>query len=135
MLEPAYRRTQLGLVEQLSELGANVHLLYGQPEREAVRGLLRHTVHPRFAMICLYKALQSGEEEGEALYSAASRLAWQEARVVLTRDRLEGSYAMLVALGLERISEGRAKLDARQNIAYRDAEADYEECVRLCQSL
>jgi single-stranded-DNA-specific exonuclease len=131
-LDPPFRGGQVRAVTALAEAGATVHLLYGEQERKDTCTLLRYLVHPRYAMVCLYKAMQSGEVDEYRLYQQARAHALSEAHVVLTTAQLREALAILRDLGLERVTEGRAKLDARQNAAYRKADADYQECLRLC---
>jgi len=161
---------------------AYLHLYYGRIEREMSEKLLRYLVHPRFALVCLYRALEaeaeragrtspSGEDgrsdqqsrlnqgawsnadpESEsisgpspssseppsptaALLLAAAKLGWEEARVVLRRAQLQQAWAILLEAGLERAEPRRAKLEPKKVTDYRLAEAEYQECLRLCRSL
>jgi single-stranded-DNA-specific exonuclease len=134
-LDPPFRGAHLRLLTELAELGTTIHLLYGEEERKASARLLRYLVHPRFAMVCLFRAMQQGEVAPSELYARASSIAWQEARVMLTNVDLERARLVLDQLGLERPLRGKAKLEARSTAVYREAEADYEECVRLCLTL
>jgi single-stranded-DNA-specific exonuclease len=135
VFDPPFRPRHMAVISELAGKGTSVHLLYGDQERKATSQRLRYLVHPRFAMVCLYKAMKSVEAAGGELFSAAGRIAWDEARVVLTRQDLRRAQGILQDLGLERLTAGRAKLDARENATYREAEAEYEECVRLCLTL
>jgi single-stranded-DNA-specific exonuclease len=139
-VDPPYRTEHIGLLLGAAKEGANVHLYYGQEERQTTARLLRYLVHPRFAMVCVYRALQevaSGRDDGaEAeILGRAAQLAWQEASVVLSRERLSRALAILEGLGLDRPSAGEAKLDARDSPAYADMVAEYEEYARLCLTL
>jgi hypothetical protein len=123
-----------------SRYGATIHLHYGYDERQSTARLLRYLVHPRFAMVCAYRALEAlrsdGEEPEEALLLAqAARLAWEEARVALCPETLLRALSVLRELRLDQLCAGEAKLEARNIPAYAEAEADYEECSRLCQTL
>ena len=133
--DPPYRAEHMSAVSDLAGAAASVHLLYGDPERKATSQQLRYLVHPRFAMVCLYKAIQATAPTGCELFAAAGRIAWDEARVALTARELRRAHTILQELGLERLAAGKAKLDARENATYREAEAEYEECVRLCLTL
>jgi hypothetical protein len=135
VFDPPYRVSHVGSVFELSDAGSSVHLLHGNVERKETAVHLRYVVHPRFAMVCLYKAMQAREEDDAELTSAARLIAWQEARVVLTRQDLLRAECILRELGLEHMAMGKAKLDARENAMYREAEAEYEECARLCLTL
>lgn len=135
VLDPPFRRAHLRSVSRLAEEGAVVHLTYGEEERKALARLLRYQLHPRFAMVCLYKAMQSGIAEVDGLYARASALAWAEAKVLLTVPDLERAREILSALHLEQTPAERARLEARNNAAYRQAEADYRECAALCLTL
>ncbi len=164
------------------EKEAHLHLYYGRVEREMSERLLRYSVHPRFGLVCLYRALQAEREEAgrmsllsegsgcdhhsgpnqdvlsiarpesksttgsgpgsyeppsptAAVLLAAAKLGWKEARVVLRRPQLERAWAILLDAGLERGEARRAKLEPEKVTAYRLAEAEYEECLRLCRSL
>ncbi len=59
-------------------------------------------------------------------------MAWQEAGVTLSWADLARARDILDELGVERLAPGEAKLEARTIPAYATAEADYEECSRLC---
>jgi hypothetical protein len=118
-----------------SEQGSSIHLYYGDKERQATAQLLRYLVHPRFAMVCLYRAMKEGLVGQTELFSRAAEVSWREARVVLTPGDLARARAILDELGAELLSPGEAKLEARTISAYAAAEADYEECSRLCLTL
>jgi single-stranded-DNA-specific exonuclease len=148
-LQPPYRAGHVEALWSAADHGATVHLLYGAEERDATVRLLRYLLHPRFAMVCVYRALQEegtgrrdggGEEPegaraGEALVQQAARIGWDEAGVVLARASVERAWAILAAAGIGRGDGGRAKLEARDVPAYKEAEAEFEECVRLCRTL
>ena len=139
-VDPPYRAEHVGLLERAAAEGANLHLYYGQEERESTARLLRYLVHPRFAMVCVYRALEGlraeggGHSEAEVMAQAA-RLAWDEAGVVLGKEELCRALSIVGQLDLDRRPAGEAKLEARNIPAYAQAEADYEECSRLCQTL
>jgi hypothetical protein len=139
-VDPPYRTEHVALLSDAGGKGANLHLYYGHGERQATARLLRYLVHPRFAMVCVYRALReldSGRKERvetEVLRRAAE-LAWEEAHVQVGRDRFVRALDILESLGLARASTGEAKLDARDSPAYAEMEAEYEECARLCLTL
>jgi hypothetical protein len=139
-VDPPYRREHVDFVNRLSERGVHVHLYYGEQERQTTARLLRYLVHPRFAMVCVYRAWEElrtdgqGAEEAEVL-ALAAEFGWNEARVVLSREQLSRALATLEALGMEQLAVGEAKLEARSIPAYAEAEAEYEECSRLCLNL
>lgn len=139
-VDPPYRTEHVASLREAGEKGANLHLYYGHGEREAAARLLRYLVHPRFAMVCVYRALRELDSsrkdvvEAEVLRRAAE-LAWQEAHVHVGHDRFVRALEILRSLGLDRASSGEAKLDARDSSAYAEMEAEYEECARLCLSL
>jgi single-stranded-DNA-specific exonuclease len=140
-VDPPYRAEHVTALNQLGEEGAAAHLYYGHDERRETVRLLRYLVHPRFAMVCVYRALQADEKSGRAslderrLLAAAGRLAWDEARVVLSRAQWLRALGILEELGVDQPPPGEAKLEARNIPAYVEAEAEYEECSRLCQNL
>ena len=139
-VDPPYRAEHITLLERAAAEGANIHLYYGQEERHTTTDLLRYLVHPRFAMVCSYRALEvlraDGADDSEAeVIAQAARLAWREAEVVLGRDELSSALSIIGQLGLALRPAGEAKLEARSIPAYAQAEADYEECTRLCQTL
>ena len=68
----------------------------------------------------------SSEPPSSAGARRASSLGYEE---------LRRAHAVLSELGIERHSAGEAKLEAQSIPAYVAAEADYEECSRLCQTL
>jgi single-stranded-DNA-specific exonuclease len=140
-LDPPFRRSHAGRLRALDAAGALVHLLYGRAERESSEALLRYLVHPRFAMVCLYKAgspsggSRAQEPEDAGRVSRAAELAWREAGVILSPAVWARAAAILAELGVERHNPGEARLDARSVPAYVAAEAEYEECLRLCRTL
>jgi hypothetical protein len=133
--DPPYRTAHLDMVCGFVAGGASAHLLYTAKEREDTKALLRHLVHPRFSMICMYRAMQGGELQEADLLTEASRIAFEETGLVLPYPRLAGALNILRELGLERLTAGKAKLDAQQSAAYQQGEAEYRECVRLCLTL
>jgi hypothetical protein len=86
-------------------------------------------------MICVYNALGDASVDTEGLLDAAARLAWQEAQVRLGDDDLRRALTILDELGVRSPADGKAKLDVRDSATYREAEADYEECLRSCLTL
>jgi hypothetical protein len=130
----------VALVNRLAEAGMSVHLHYGYDERQTTIRLLRHLVHPRFAMVCAYRAQEGIKAEGGQAQEAevmarAAELAWNEAQVVLGGSELSRALGILALLSLEPLPAGEAKLEARDIPAYAAAEAEYEECSRLCLNL
>lgn len=137
---PPYRAEQVDVLRSAAERGLLVHLCYGRSEREASVRLLRYLLHPRFAMVCVFRALQEkvadqGADADDALLLRAAQIGWDEAGVVLARADVERAWTILVEAGLGRAPAGQAKLEARNVPAYREAEAEYEECARLCRTL
>jgi hypothetical protein len=102
VFDPAYRARHLQLVSDLAARGASVHLLYGDNEREGTHALLRYLVHPRFAMVCMYKAMKSGEIDDLRLLAAARDLAFAEAGLAPTLVQMQTALGILRELGLER---------------------------------
>jgi hypothetical protein len=133
--DPPYRREHLGLLQQAADSGSTVHLVYGEEERQATARVLRYLVHPRFAMVCVYRAMQGEQQEGQELFALAADIASKEAGVALSHADLVKAAAILTELGVGRDNSGEAKLEARSIPAYAAAEADYEECSRLCLNL
>jgi single-stranded-DNA-specific exonuclease len=134
-VDPPFRAAHVAFLRGASEQGSSIHLYYGDKERQATAQLLRYLVHPRFAMVCLYRAMKEGLVGQTELFSRAAEVSWREARVVLTPGDLARARAILDELGAELLSPGEAKLEARTISAYAAAEADYEECSRLCLTL
>jgi single-stranded-DNA-specific exonuclease len=133
-LDPPYRDEHVALLRQLADEGAYIHLYYGEQERLTTAGLLRYLVHPRFAMVCMYRVMEEGLG-AEEIFSRTADAAWREGRVVLTDQDLARARAILTELGIERGIPGGARIEARSISAYAAAEAEYEECSRLCQIL
>lgn len=133
-LDPPYRDAHVSLLEELAAVGARVHLLYGGEERDRTGNLLKYLVHPRFAMVCVYRALMRGDG-GKDVHRTAATLAWDEGGVVLSPEDLQKASEVLSQLGIERPLEGEAKIEASTAPLYVDAEAEYEECSRLCRTL
>jgi single-stranded-DNA-specific exonuclease len=135
VLDPPFRPRHLELLARLGEQGTIIHLLYGEEERATTARFLRYQLHPRFAMVCVYRAMQAGESDHGRLFRRAASIAWEEAKIVLTTSELEQAHGILSTLGLEQAPLERARLEARNNTAYREAEAEYEECAALCLTL
>ncbi len=138
--DPPYRSEHVRVMEKAAGAGTNIHLYYGREERETTARLLRYLVHPRFAMVCVYRALEALQREGaetqeEEVFARAATLAWEEGKVALGCGALERALAILRELRADLPGAGEAKLDTRNVPAYADAEAEYEECFRLCQNL
>lgn len=134
-LDPPYRREHIGSLRAAAEGGAVIHLYYGADERQTTARLLRYLVHPRFAMVCVFRAMQQGEYDIYEVFASAARLAWQEAQIVLCHEELSRAATVLEELGGARLVSGEAKLDARYSPTYVAAAADYEECAKLCLTL
>jgi single-stranded-DNA-specific exonuclease len=139
-VDPPYRAEHVALVNRLAGEGMNVHLYYGHEERQTTARLLRYLVHPRFAMVCVYRALEDIRAEGAPAQKAdvlarAAEMAWSEARVVLGVRELSRAMEILDQLSFNQLPTGEAKLEARDIPAYAEAEAEYEECSRLCLNL
>ena len=134
-LDPPYRYEHLGFMHEAVDLGATLHLCYGSEERQSTAQSLRYTVHPRFAMVCLFRAAQEGDGSEPELVARAAAIAWREGGVVLTAADLSRAAGILAELGVERCGSVEAKLEARGVPAYAAAEADYEECAKLCLTL
>ncbi len=147
-VDPPYRPDHIALLDSLGEKGMYVHLHYGADERLGTGQLLRYLVHPRFAMVCAYRSVEGLAAEGGGAEGAravdgghaemlarAADLAWEEAGLVLSRRQLARAVDTLSELGLDRLRAGEAKLEARNIPAYAVAEAEYEECSRLCRNL
>jgi hypothetical protein len=132
--DPPYRRAHVSLLRHLSDEGALLHLYYGEDERRATTSLLRYLVHPRFAMVCVYRAMEEAADADTVLERAAE-LGRREVGASLGYEELRRAHAVLSELGIERHSVGEAKLEAQSVPAYVAAEAEYEECSRLCQTL
>lgn len=133
-LDPPYRHGHVALVERAIDTGAQVHLYYGDDQRHTTAKLLRYLVHPRFAMVCMYRALRQGTMGGDVRRMAAE-LAWREGRVALRPEALALAGEVLAGLDLDQTPGGEAKMDLDSVPAYAQAAADYEECSRLCRIL
>lgn len=133
-LDPPYRREHTQLLADLQHRGAEIHSCYGNAARGRTSRFLKYLVHPRFAMVCVYRALAGGAQDQE-LKDAAAQLAWDEGGVVLTDEALDRAYGILTQLGLEQLEQGQSRMEARSVPVYVNAEAEYEECKRLCQTL
>ena len=139
-VDPPYRADHVALVNRLADAGMSVHFYYGHDERQTTARLLKYLVHPRFAMVCTYRALEGIKAEGRAaregeVLARAAEMAWNEARVVLGGRELSRALGILSQLSLDQLPAGEAKLEARDIPAYAEAVAEYEECSRLCLNL
>jgi hypothetical protein len=110
-----------------------VHALYGERERRRTARLLKYLVHPRFAMVCVYRALLGGAQ-GRDVPRAAAEVAWGEGGVALCAEDFERAWRVLAELGLDRPSKGTGRIEASSVPLYADAEAEYEECFRQCRT-
>jgi single-stranded-DNA-specific exonuclease len=133
-VDPPYRAEHVELLRELAAAGAHVHLCYGDEQRSSTARLLKYLVHPRFAMVCVYRALTKRPKE-EDTARAAAELAWQEGRVVLGDEAFGRAVELVAALDLEQVGDGGAKIDLATVPLYAEAEAEYEECARLCRIL
>ena len=135
VLDPPFRPEYVSLLHAAAEAGSVVHLCYGSDERQETSRLLRYLVHPRFAMVCVYRALQEGEDPNGRLLPRAAEIAWREASVILAEADFQRAAGILVELGVGHPASLEAKLDARNIPAYAAGEAEYEECSALCLTL
>lgn len=133
-IDPPYRTEHVALLRRSADEGAYVHLYYGEEERLTTTRLLRYLIHPRFAMVCMYRAMDEGLGADD-VFSRAAEVGWREGRVVLADDELARAHAILTELGIERAVPRGARIEARRISAYAAAEAEYEECSRLCRIL
>ncbi len=142
-VDPPYRASHLELLQALIAGGTCIHLYYGREERESTTRLLRYTVHPRFAMVCFYRALGENDDiADERVLRRAAEIGWSKAGVMLGREDLLQARRILLELGIDsaetaskRSGDGQAKMETQRIPAYAAAEADYRECLRLCQVL
>ena len=133
--DPPYRRQHVERLQALRESGATLHMAYGEEERRTTAALLRYVVHPRFAMVCMYRAAEAGLYGRERMVEAA-RLATVESGVALGPEDLARAEYVLARIGLgARLLSKQARIEAKDVPAYAAAEADFEESVRLCQIL
>ncbi|MGI5939570.1 MAG: single-stranded-DNA-specific exonuclease RecJ [Thermoleophilia bacterium] len=133
-LDPPYRHEHTRLLRHYADQGACVHLYYGEEQRCMTADLLRYLVHPRFALVCTYRALEKvgGDEE---VRHAAAGLAWHHGRVVLGDAALSRAAYILAKLDLEQVGAGGARIKPESIPQYTEAQAEYEECSRLCRIL
>jgi single-stranded-DNA-specific exonuclease len=134
VLDPPYRAEHAALLHGAVKRGSFVHLCYGDDQREATAGLLRYLVHPRFAMVCMYRAQEQGLAGVERRRMAAE-LAWRKGGVVLGVQPLLLAEEVLESLDLERRDSEGDRILLESIPAYAQAAADYEECSRLCRIL
>lgn len=134
-IDPPFKREHGVRLRQLYQQGLSIHLCYGREEQQLTARYLRYLIHPRFAMVCLYRAWREGYAEQAEAYARAAERAWEEARVLLTSSELARAAGILHELGIRQDSLVRDKLDARTSRAYAAAEAEYQECLRICQIL
>ncbi len=132
VLDPPFRAEHMDFLRLAEDAGGLIHLCYGAQERQATARLLRYLVHPRYAMVCLYRAMRDTDGARDGLFARAAQIGWQEAGVVLTWKDLSRAREIMDELGVERLDPGEAKLEVRSVPAYVNAEAEYEECSRLC---
>ncbi len=133
--DPPYRRRHVEMLEALRKRGATFHMAYGDEERRSTAALLRYVAHPRFAMVCMYRAAEAGLFGRERTVEAA-RLAMAESGAALSPEDLARAEHVLTRIGVGgRPGSKQAKIEAKDVPAYAAAEADFEESVRLCQIL
>jgi hypothetical protein len=142
---PPFRPAHLAALRAITRR-PSLHLYYGAKERQLTEKLARCLVHPRFSMICVYRALQEqgalhggvlppDPDSDAQLLVRAARLGWEEQRVVLSKPSLRRARDILVEAGVERLAAPEGKLDVHRSATYRRAETHYEECLRLCRTL
>ena len=132
--DPPYRREHVALLRRLADEGILLHLYYGQAEREATASILRYLVHPRFAMVCVYRAMADEAGKDEVLHRAR-QLGIREAGVFLDWQELLRAHVVLEELGLEQPGASEARIEAERIPEYATAEAEYEECAKLCRTI
>ncbi len=66
-LDPPFRARHVSFLRRAGAEGAIIHLLYGEEQRRTTEGLLRYLIHPRFAMVCLFRAAQDASARAEGL--------------------------------------------------------------------
>ncbi|GAB4243906.1 MAG: hypothetical protein Kow00122_00070 [Thermoleophilia bacterium] len=134
VLGPPYRSTHTGLVEDLAQGGAHVHLLYGQTERQATVESLRFTLHPRYWMVTLLRVWRDGFRGRDALAETARR-AWAEHEVLPSAEDLVQASGILASLGITPDTTETATMKADENPLYAAADAAYKEAVDLCRKM
>jgi hypothetical protein len=85
--------------------------------------------------VCLFRAMQEGTGQGDDGLARAAVIACEEAQVSLDRGGLQRAAQILRELGVEQHPPGEAKLDTRSSPTFIAAQAEYEECLRLCRTL
>jgi len=130
--DPPWRRRHVTFLADAVEAGVTLHLCYGEEERTQNTSLLRYLVHPRFAMVCLFRARQQGREDD---YRRALELGWQERGVLLSESDLSRADLLLRLVGKESSASSRDRIETRLVPEYAAAVAEYEECARLCLTL
>jgi single-stranded-DNA-specific exonuclease len=139
-LDPPYREEHATFLRQMAGMGVRIHLLYGDEERRRTASLLRYLVHPRFAMVCVYRALGSAHDWRQShvhheTRRVAAELAWREGGVMLADEDFVRAGQILAGLNLGQSGEGKARMKLGDSPVYAEAEADYQECSRLCRIL
>jgi hypothetical protein len=140
VLDPPHRRAQVALLQQAVAKGLSVHLCYGEADRTFSAEHLRFLLQPRFWMVNLYRAYQTGHE-GPAAFEEAARRAWETYGVLPTAENLSVARVVLAALGHERgngsgpFKPAGVAARAEDVEAYAVAEAAYQEARRMCLSM
>jgi hypothetical protein len=133
VMDPPFRAAHTILLARLVEAGVRVHLAWGPADRESTERMLALLLHPRPAMVALYRAWQRGLQGSDA-WQAVVQQWFTDHRVLPGADELQRAESLLRALGhCPGGSEG-STIEPRDTPAYTSAEAAYEEAVRLCRT-
>ena len=71
VMDPPYRGAQVALLQQAVAHGLSVHLCYAEEDKQFSAEHLRFLLQPRFWMVNLYRAYQTGHEGPNAFEEAA----------------------------------------------------------------
>jgi hypothetical protein len=85
-------------------------------------------------MVCVYRAMADEAGKDEVL-RRARQLGIREAGVFLDWQELLRAHVVLEELGLEQPGASEARIEAERIPEYATAEAEYEECAKLCRTI
>lgn len=134
ILDPPFQAAHVVLARAAAERGAHVHLCYGSDERRFTERLLKVSLHPRTWMVPLYRALRRGLDPSAAMQAVYDE-AWRMDTFPPTGDELQRAWRILQALERTGARPGEGGWNLADIPEYAEAEAEYEEAVRLCRML
>ncbi len=140
VLDPPYSHSHTHVLSQAAGSGSRIHCLYGEREREFTANLLKFMLHPRPAMVGVYRALaEIGPGDacapGEVLRQAAQAM-WESQGFQPAFDELHLAWRILRDMGIGDGDRQKQPTREPEDVGlFREAVASYQEAVGLCRTL